>query len=80
MARLGRDISPSQAKVVVQPGDRASELRVVPYTGLTPERAARLSRIGTLLEFAAGEALDKRSLVITPRAFLHDQVLLHTAW
>ena len=54
VARLGRDISPSQAKVVVQPGDRASELRVVRYTGLTPERAARLSRIGTLLEFAAG--------------------------
>src|SRR5271163_1169785 len=54
VARLGRDISPNQAKVVVQAGDRASELGVVPYTGLTPERAAHLSRIGTLLEFAAG--------------------------
>jgi ABC-type lipoprotein release transport system permease subunit len=54
VARLGRDISPSQAKVVVQPGNRVSELRVQPYTGLTPERAARLSRIGTLLDFAAG--------------------------
>jgi ABC-type lipoprotein release transport system permease subunit len=54
VARLSRDISPSQAKLIVQPGDRASELRVVPYTGLTPERAALLSRIGTLLKFAAG--------------------------
>jgi len=54
VARLDRDISPSQAKVVVQPGDRVSELRVLLYTGLTPERAARLSRIGTLLDFAAG--------------------------
>jgi len=54
VARLDRDISPSQAKAVAQPGDRVSELRVLPYTGLTPERAARLSRIGTLLDFAAG--------------------------
>jgi len=54
VARLGRDISPSQAKVVVEPGNHVSELRVQPYTGLTPERAARLSRIGTLLDFAAG--------------------------
>jgi ABC-type lipoprotein release transport system permease subunit len=54
MALLGPGISPSQAKIVVQTGDRASELLVVPYTGLTPERAVRLSRIGTLLGFAAG--------------------------
>ena len=54
VARLDRDISPSQAKLVVQPGDRVSELRVLPYTGLTPERAARLSGIGTLLDLAAG--------------------------
>jgi putative ABC transport system permease protein len=53
VARLGRDISLSQAKVVVQSGDRGSDLRVLPYTGLTPEKAARLSRISTLLEFAA---------------------------
>lgn len=54
VARLARDISPSQAKVVARPGDRVNELRVLPYTGSTPERAARLSRIGTLLDFAAG--------------------------
>jgi putative ABC transport system permease protein len=54
VARLGRDISTSQAKVVFEPGNRVSELRVLPYTGLTPERAMRLSRIGTLLDFAAG--------------------------
>lgn len=54
VARLGRDISPSEAKVVFQAGDRTSELGVVPYTGLTPERAAHLSRIGMLLKFAAG--------------------------
>lgn len=54
VARLDRDISPNQAKVVAQPGGQVSELRVLPYTGLTPERAARLSAIGTLLDFAAG--------------------------
>ena len=56
MARLGRGISPSQANEVVQPGVRANELRLLPYTGLSPERAARLSRIGTLLDFA-GDAV-----------------------
>jgi putative ABC transport system permease protein len=54
VARLDRDISPSQAKVVVQSGERVSELRVLPYTGLTPERAELLSRICTLLDLAAG--------------------------
>ena len=54
VARLDHGISASQAKVGVQQGDRVSELRVLPYTGLTPEREARLSRIGTLLDFAAG--------------------------
>lgn len=52
LARLARRISPSRAKLVVEPSDRASELRVLPYAGLTPERAASLSRIGTLLNFA----------------------------
>lgn len=54
VARLDPDISPSQAKVAVQPDDRVSEMCVLPYAGLTPERAARLSRIGMLLDFAAG--------------------------
>lgn len=54
VARLGRDISPSQANVAVESGVRANELRVLPYTGLPPETAVRLSRIGTLLDFAAG--------------------------
>lgn len=54
MARLGRNVSRSQAKAVVDPANRVGELRLLPYTGLTPERAARLSRIGTLLDFAAG--------------------------
>jgi ABC-type lipoprotein release transport system permease subunit len=54
VARLSRGISPSQAKIAVQPVNRASELRVLPYTGLTSERTERLSRIGTLLELAAG--------------------------
>jgi ABC-type lipoprotein release transport system permease subunit len=53
VARLGRDISPSHARVLVEPGNRISLLRVSPYTGLTPERSAHLSRIGTLLDFAA---------------------------
>lgn len=54
VARLGRGISSSRLKVVVDPKDPASQLRVLPYTGLTPERAAQVSRIGTLLDLAAG--------------------------
>lgn len=53
VAQLSREISPSQANAVVEPPSGVSELRVLPYTGLTPERAAHLSRIGTLLDFAA---------------------------
>jgi putative ABC transport system permease protein len=54
LARLGRDTSPNQAQAVVQSKHGARELRVLPYTGMTPEMAAGLARVGTLLEFAAG--------------------------
>jgi ABC-type lipoprotein release transport system permease subunit len=54
VARLGRGVSPSQMNVVVQPGNGFGELRLLSYTGVMPERAAHLSRIGTLLNFAAG--------------------------
>lgn len=54
VAQLVPDVAPSQAQIVVERGNGASELGVVPYTGLTPERAARLLRIGTLLDFAVG--------------------------
>src|SRR6266480_6138242 len=53
LGRLGRDISPSQAQAVVQPKSGSSELSVLPYTGMTPEMAATLARVGTLLELAA---------------------------
>lgn len=54
VARLNRDISANRAKVIADSRNSASGMRVLPYTGLTPERAARLSQIGMLLDFAAG--------------------------
>lgn len=54
LARLNRDISPSEAQAALQPKHRASELAVVRYTGMMPETAAGISRVGTLLEFAGG--------------------------
>jgi len=54
LARLGRDISPSQAQAVVQVSHGYGDLCVLPYAGITPEMLAALSRVGTLLEFAAG--------------------------
>lgn len=53
VARLGRKVSLSQARTVVERGNYVSELRLIPYTGLTPDRAAHLSQIGTLLNLAA---------------------------
>jgi ABC-type lipoprotein release transport system permease subunit len=54
LARLGRGISLTAAQAALQSGQRAGDLRVMVYTGMTPETAAGLSRVGTLLEFAAG--------------------------
>ena len=54
LARLDRDISSSVAQAAVQPRHLASDLRVVRYTGMMPETAEGLPRVGTLLEFAAG--------------------------
>ncbi len=52
LARLRRHISTDQAQTTVRRS--ASELSVLPYTGVTPEMAAGVSRIGTLLGLAAG--------------------------
>jgi len=53
LGRMGRDISTSQAQAVAQASRGADELRILPYTGATPDMAAGLSRVGTLLDFAA---------------------------
>lgn len=54
VAQLNRDVSPSRANLVAESRKSAGEMLVLSYTGLTPERAARLSQIGMLLNFAAG--------------------------
>jgi len=54
LGRLRRGVSTSQAQAIVQPSRASTELRVLPYTGMTPEMAARLSRVATLLGLAAG--------------------------
>lgn len=35
-------------------GDSSGEIRVAPYTGMTPEMAGGIARVGTLLDLAAG--------------------------
>lgn len=58
LARLRRDASTSQAQTAVRgSGGASSEIRVLPYTGMTPEMAEGMSRIGRLLGFAAGAVL-----------------------
>jgi ABC-type lipoprotein release transport system permease subunit len=54
LGRLGLHISISQAEGAIQPSSRSGELRLLPYTGVTPELAGALSRVGRLLGLAAG--------------------------
>jgi ABC-type antimicrobial peptide transport system permease subunit len=55
LARLRRNISTNQAQSALQPRREASSETIVhPYTGMTPEMAQGISRIGTLLGIAAG--------------------------
>ena len=54
LGRLGPHISVGQAEGAIQPSSGSGELRLLPYTGVTPELAGTLSRIGTLLGLAAG--------------------------
>jgi putative ABC transport system permease protein len=55
LGRLRRNVSSSQAQTAVGPsGGGSGELRLLPYTGMTPEMASGLVRVGTLLGFAAG--------------------------
>lgn len=54
LGRLHQNISAGQAQLAVHPKQDSGGLRVVPYTGITPEMAATLSRVSTLLRFAAG--------------------------
>lgn len=55
LGRLRRDISIDQADAVIRAGRGGSgEIRVLPYTGMTPETAGGLSRVATLLGLGAG--------------------------
>jgi hypothetical protein len=54
LAQLDRDVSVSQAQAALQRMGRAAELRVLLYTGMLPEASLGVSRVATLLEFAAG--------------------------
>ena len=55
LARLRRGVSTTQAQTALLPGSGASgEISVVHYTGTTPVTAQGISRIATLLGFAAG--------------------------
>jgi len=55
VGRLRPHVSADQAQAAVGPSrGRSSELRVVPYTGMTPEMVGGLGRVVTLLGFAAG--------------------------
>jgi len=53
LGRLGPHISISHAERAVQPSSGSGELRLFSYTGVTPELAGSLSRVGTLLRLAA---------------------------
>ena len=53
LARLSRAASPGEARAALQ-SDGRDRLDMSNYTGLLPLSAAGLSRIGALLEFAAG--------------------------
>ena len=54
VGRLRGNVSRSQAQTAVGPGGGSGEVRVLSYTGMMPEMASGLARIGTLLGFAAG--------------------------
>jgi len=54
LGRLRPNVSTDQAQFPVRVTHRRPvEIRVVPYAGMTPEMAEDLSRVGTLLSFAA---------------------------
>ncbi len=54
VGRLRHNVSRSQAQTAIGPGGVSGEARVLSYTGMMPEMASGLARIGTLLGFAAG--------------------------
>jgi len=54
LARLRRGISISEAQNSVRPIEVSEPLAVLPYSGMTPEMAGGMSRIGTLFRLAAG--------------------------
>ncbi len=55
LGRLRRDVSLNQAQTEIRGRrDTFGEIRILLYTGMAPEMAAGLSRIGMLLGFAAG--------------------------
>ncbi len=55
LARLRPGVSIRQAQTAIRSNrDASGEMRVLPYTGMTPEMEDGMSRISTLLRFAAG--------------------------
>ncbi len=55
LGRLRRNVSTSEAQTAVYPKrDGSSQMEVLPYTGITPEMAEGMSRVGPLLTFAGG--------------------------
>jgi hypothetical protein len=53
LARLRRDVSAGQAQSTVRRSrDAFAQMRVLPYTGMTPEMADGMADIGSLLDFA----------------------------
>jgi putative ABC transport system permease protein len=53
LGRLRRGVSAVQAQSAVR-GNRSGEVQILPYTGMTPEMSAGLSRVGMLFGLAAG--------------------------
>jgi ABC-type lipoprotein release transport system permease subunit len=81
LGRLGPHISVSQAEGAIQPSSGSGQLRLLPYTGVTPELAGTLSRVGRLLGLAAGAvffiACVNVGLLLLGRAFtrLHETAI-----
>ena len=55
LAEMRGGVSISQARKAIHPRHSGhSEMEVLPYTGMTPEMTASISRVGTLLSLAGG--------------------------
>jgi ABC-type lipoprotein release transport system permease subunit len=58
LARLGHDVSTRQAQTALRLGSTSlPEVSVTPFTGIAPNMARGLSRVGVFLNFSAGAVL-----------------------